>query len=86
MIVVYLVLALLLFIFVADFFSGPRLRREVVVVTREPDDKTIRGILLSRDRRWVRLTSPRFADGSEWIALEGDVTIPAANVAYIQVL
>lgn len=83
--VVSLVLAAFVVLFV-DWQAGPQLSREVVVHTRKPDDQTVRGVLVTRNRRWLKLQAARYMDGETEIRLDGEIVIPAENVAFVQVI
>lgn len=84
--VIFALVLVAVIIVVIDFLTGPPINREVVIHTKKPDDQTVRGVLIRRNRRWIKLEAARYVDGENQIRLEGEVLIPAGNVAFIQTL
>lgn len=85
-IVIFALILVATIVVVIDFLTGPPLHHEVVVHTRRPDDQTIRGVLIRRNRRWVKLEAAAYIDGETKIDLNGEVLIRTENIAFIQAL
>lgn len=67
-------------------FFGPPIAKEIVVNTKQPDDQSLRGILVEKNSHWIVLQNPHVLNGPDWQPLKGSVTIPADHIAWIQIL
>ncbi|WP_217913225.1 hypothetical protein [Miltoncostaea marina] len=64
--------------------AKPLRGRTVVVHTRKPDDRSIRGVLVAEHRDRITLADAVYLTKDREIALDGLQHIPADAVAFIQ--
>lgn len=66
--------------------TGPVLKGKTVVIhTKKPDDRTIRGILVGQYAdRWTLRDAIAVVEGGREVALGGVEHVPVENIAFVQ--